>query len=167
MTDLIDISSTGIVLRDTDGSVRFDTAEGLFHPTDSLSGSQALSWGAYNASTSYNLTNSYAIGTCMASSTIVTGALWVDGDTETPSGLAFSANGTYVHRMHWLNAVSDTRMLQVRHAIAYTFEATGGVVYLRERICMLTYDNGGLQSLLGNSLVPFTLHYSLKIGRFT
>lgn len=167
MTDLLDISPTGIILRDTDGSVRFDTAEGLFHPTDSLASSINLSWGTYSAATAYDLTNSYAIGTCMASSTIVTGAMWVEGDSETPAGLAFSANGTYVHRLHWLFDVSDTRMLSNRHAIAYTFEATGGIVYLRERICMATYDNGGLQSLLGNSLVPFTIHYSLKIGRFT
>lgn len=162
MTDLLNITSGRIVIRDTDGSISFDTDERPFLPLASINGAltinEATSTANSGAVTSYtDRTNNFYLGACAAQCNVVRGAFYVNtagasfGDTGVPIGW-YNASGTYVH------AFENSSMC------AYTFIATGGGVFLNERsVVVARRPSSGSVTL---TIYAVTLTYKLIAGVF-
>lgn len=163
MTDLLNITSGRIVIRDTDGSIAFDTDERPFLPLASITGAITINEASSTANssevTSYTdrLPSPTLLGTCPAQCNVVRGAFYAAtagasfGDTGVPVGW-YNASGTYVHAF------------ENRSMCAYTFVATGGGVYLNERsVVIARRPSSGSVTL---TIYAVTLTYKLIAGVF-
>lgn len=161
MTDLLDISSGRIVIRDVDGAVSFDTDERPFLPLASLSGSisfpeRIASSNASGIQTYYDVTaGPYYLGACPSACNVVRGSFFVSSAGY--NGVAnigwFNAGGTYFHYM----AEGST-------AVAYTFYASGGGVYVEERAVVIAQvPTSGTRQV---TVFSTTFNYKLIAGVF-
>lgn len=172
MVDLLEISPGRIIMRDTDGTTVFDTDERLFTATDSKSGS--ITRGPYTAtdnnvsSTPIMFETLHNLGSINAAADIVRGSFKVTtaGQGAVANLGWFNASGTYVH---WFGAnlgVFTGTYFETGQFAFYTFEASGGVLYLRERVA--AYADPSASSSITNSftLLQLTIQYNLLCGTF-
>lgn len=162
MTDLLSITAGRMVIRDTDGSISFDTDERPFLPLASVTGvitlNEASSTANSSAVTSYTDRATYhVLGSCPVQCNVVRGAFYVStagasfGDTGVPIGW-YNASGSYVHAF------------ENRSMCAYTFLATAGGVYLHERsVVIARRPSSGSVTL---TIYAVTLTYKLIAGVF-
>lgn len=174
MTNLLQISGGAIVIKDTDGTTVFDTNERLFCATNSVSGSVVLN--GYTATepssgtpTRINVDTLHALSSINSSADIVRGSFFVsttDGTGVVTSRGWFNAGGTYVHQFVGTGAgASPNSNLVVSCIAAYTFIASGGTLYLHERV----YMRAAFPSGTGTNTVTFpavTFSYNLLCGTF-
>ncbi len=177
MTTLLSVSAGNITIRDTDGTVVFNTDERLFCATNSVSGSVTLS--AYTASEPFsgtsvrpNVDSLHSLASINASADIVRGAFYVstgDGSGSVTARGWFNAGGTYVHNFsavgQGLSSSATNDNTVVSCFAAYTFLASGGVLYLHERVVMRAPDKADP----GTNFVSFTaptFFYNLLCGTF-
>lgn len=159
MTDLLSITSNRIVIRDTDGSITFDTDERPFLPLATINGSIAIPAreGTSNSSgivTLADINQNTLLATCPAVCNVVRGAFYVSASGVFGlTGLGyFNAGGTYIHAR------------EAATICAYTFVASGGGVYLNERsIVMADVPASGSQTM---TIFTATLTYRLIAGVF-
>lgn len=170
MTNLLEVSSGRIVIRDTDGATRFDSNEKLFYATERRTGSvtiPARTASYFNGSFSdVNNDINHVLGSINAGCNTVVGAFRVT--TTSGYGVANlgwnNASGTYLHYFE----AQDTgiRARHVSNAMAFTFIASGGQLILHERTilrAMFTFN----QSLTITITVPaVTFNYNLYVGAF-
>lgn len=172
MTDLLTIDAGKIEVRNPAGQIRFTTDEPMFHVTETINSSIAITFPFNPATSPYVRIQSYTLASVNTAATHVFGVLQTSGDSygRLPGGTWFDAGGTYVHRQHWwANNANGTfdRAVTLQHLIHYTFRVSGGVLYLDEDARFAPYSTNGLQSNLPVSLSDFTITYKLKIGLFT
>lgn len=164
------VSAGRVRLTRGDGSVSFDSDEALFHPIDRVPasgyGEISITWPFIPQAAAWDREQSYQIGACHPDATHVTGWFTTSGDTIGPQSMWRHVNGTYIHRVHGYNTYQSSEFGSIRHAVHYTFRCGGGVVYLDEVAHFSAYNNGGQQSALPVSLVPFTIRYKLICGIF-
>lgn len=159
MTDLLNITSGRIVIRDTDGSITFDTDERPFLPLATINGSITVPErsGTSNSGGIVTLSDvnaSTLIATCPAVCNVLRGAFYVSASGAFGiTGLGyFNAGGTYIHAR------------EAATICAYTFYASGGGVYLHERsIVMADVPASGSQT---QTIFAATLIYRLIAGVF-
>lgn len=174
MTDLLQVSAGSIVIKDTDGTTVFDTDERLFCATNSVSGSAVM--GGYTASETFSgapvrqdVSTLHSLGSINSSADIVRGSFYVTTTDGTGNATArgwFSAGGTYVHQFVGTGAGGSPNSNLVVSCIAcYTFLASGGTLYLHERVCMRAAG----RTSPGTNSVTFpatTFQYNLLCGTF-
>lgn len=173
MTDLLSIEAGKIEIREPGGSIRFTTDEPMFHVTDSVNGSQAITFPFAPSTSAWVRNTSYQIATGLApEATHVFGVLQTTGDTygRLPGGTWFDAGGTYMHRQHWYKANNEGTWGEASYLLSvyyYTFRLASGTLFLDEVAIRGSFVTGGLQSIIPTSLSNFTLSYKLKVGLFT
>lgn len=177
MVDLLDIDGGRIVMRDTDGHVVFDTDERLFTATNSVSGSVTL--GSYTAQNRngvdlsfINVDTMHALASINASADTVRGsfAVSVSGGQGLLTGLGyFNASGTYVHFFDAVAPVLDgggSNHSEIAQAAAYTFVASGGQLYIHERVQLKASNSTSASVTNSITLLAPTLTYNLFVGVF-
>jgi len=174
LTTLLSISGGNITIRDTDGTIVFNTDERLFCATNSVSGSVSLN--GYTAtepfsgtSTRPNVDALYSLASINAAADTVRGSFYVTTGDGTGSVTArgwFNAGGTYVHQFVGTGVGATPNNNAVVSCIAaYTFLASGGVLYLHERVYMRAADRNSI----GSNSVTFPavgIQYNLLCGTF-
>lgn len=154
MSLLIQASPPKIEVTDSDGHLIVDTSKSLFHVTDVLTGSVALSaW----TNPPHNGGADHSIGSCHSGSTFVRGAVRATY-TGTAIGM-FPTSGWFV---------LGSTFVQIACANAlrfYSFVASGGNVTLLDRVYIHSITNEFGQVL--SSLGSVTLQYHLLVGRFS
>lgn len=163
MTDLLEITSGRMVVRDTDGVIAFDSDERPFLPlTTTISGSVTISERSSSANsttiTSYaDENNPIFLASCPSACTVVRGGFYVStagssfGDVGVGIGW-YNASGSYVH-------AAENRVM-----CAYTFYASGGGVYLNERSVVVSRKpTSGTRTV---TIFAVTLTYKLIAGVF-
>lgn len=164
MTGGLLISSGRISVKDTDGSTRFDTDDGLFHVIDSVSGSKPIAQFNGGNENTTNQTDSFALGTCHADCTDVVGAIKFTLNNYA-AGMAFDRWHTMMGGSAlWVmdgqtGASSDNSGTTV--LVTYSLRVASGVVYL-DRYIFISSDVSVSYSILSH-----TITYKLKAGLFT
>lgn len=165
MTTLLEATPGRLVLRGTDGNIRFDSDEKLFQATERVTGSIAL--GPWTASATWPATRvnvnqeiNHTLKSIHASCDTVVGAFSV---TSSYSGGVsnlgwFNASGTYLHYANGSNGTEYGMAL-------FTFVASGGVLALNERI-YLTADFPTGSGTIRHTLLALTIQYNLYVGSF-
>jgi hypothetical protein len=151
---LIQASPPKIEVTDTSGHLVLDTSKSLFHVTDTLSGSVALSaW----SNPPHNGGTDITIGSCHVGSTFVRGAVRATY-TGTAIGM-FPTSGWFVLGSTFVQIqnLQGTRF--------YSFVAAAGTVKLLDRVYIHSITNEFGQVLSG--LGSVTLQYYLLVGRFS
>lgn len=175
MTTLLNVSAGSIVIKDTDGTTVFDTNERLFCVTDTKSGTKALSsFTASNNNSSNNYVNQdnyYDLGAINAAADTVRGSFYVTtsgGSQGNVAGIGwFNASGTYVHYFGSsapvLGGGTNGALCQLA---LYTFIASGGHLYLNERISLQSTKSTSPSTTFRVTLLAPTFQYNLLCGTF-
>lgn len=170
MTTLLDVSAGRIVLRNVAGDTVFDSDQKLFQATSQETGTKVV--GPWTASfdqptatfTDVNTDTLHELKTVNGNCDTVVGAFKVSVPSGSygVSGVGwFNASGTY---LHFLNSSIGTRTI-AQNMAAFTFEASGGKLYLRERVILRAA--GGLGSPSNSiTLLQTTFEYNLYVGSF-
>lgn len=160
-------SANRIRVTGADGSVRFDTAEGLFHVTDTLSGTLNIAWpSVVPQDTAFTRVETYGLGSCHSSATHVFGAFSTQGDSVSPDGTWYPIGGTYVHRISGYKSPTLDRRA-VLHWVAYSWRVSGGQLWLDEDVHFESYVSETGQSTLAGGMAVFNIVYRAKVGLFT
>lgn len=174
MVNLLEASAGRIVLRDTTGDIVFDTNERLFTATDARSGSVSLS--GYTATNTYaggdtltNVENMILLSAITAGADTVRGAFSVStagGGTVSNLGW-FNASGTYVHYFGAAGPVlGGGNNAQITQFGCYTFIASGGGLYLHERVYLKATTTLSPSTSYSVTMLPLTISYNLLCGTF-
>lgn len=164
------MSSGRILFRNPAGSVVFDSDEKLFQATSRETGTKVLgSWTASFTSsgsvfTDVNTDTLHALKTINSTCDTVVGAFKVSvaSGSAGVSGIGwFNASGSY---MHYLASAIGTNTIAQQMA-AFTFEASGGTLYLRERVILRAAGGIGAPSS-SVTLQQITFDYNLYVGSF-
>lgn len=148
----------------------FDSDEKLFQATSREPGTKVIGpWTAsFNASgsviTDVNTDTLHALKAINPSCDTVSGAFRVSvaSGSAGVSGVGwFNASGSY---LHFLSSATGTNTVAQQMA-AFTFEASGGTLYLRERVILRAQTGIGAPT---NSvtLQQITFDYNLYVGSF-
>lgn len=175
MADICAIASGRMVFGDTDGHVVFDTEERLMTLTDRMTGSIGLS--GYTATETNasldvrDIDTLHDLGAINASADVVRGSLYVTtaGGDGTLNGIGwFNAGGTYVHYFGHSGPIGGpiTTHSQVTQIAGYTFKASGGHLYLRERVMLKATDSISSSVTFSVTMSAPTLSYNLFCGLF-
>lgn len=170
MTTLLSVSSGAIVFRDTSGNIIFDSSEKLFQATSRHTGTKVVgSWTAsYNAGsgtiTDVNTDTAHSLATINADCDTVVGAFKVSiaSGSQGVAGVGwFNASGSYVH--YFDSSIPARTVCQ--SMAAFTFRASGGSLFLHERVVLRAYVGLGAPT---NSLTlqQITFDYNLYVGSF-
>jgi len=152
----------------------FDSSEKLFNCTNLLSGSVSLParQAFYNVSNGINtnadINTNHFLGSVNASATHVLGSFSVttSGGLQGLAGLGtFAAGGTYVHFQWHKNAPNGNTFFHPDNFAGYTFFASGGGLYLNERVFLDAGTDFALNLTL--TLLPVTFTYKLFVGTLT
>ncbi len=164
-----DASGGRIVVRDGTRTV-FDSDEKLFYVTDYAAGSV----GIVQKEAPQNLTKAHTLKTISSSASFVFGAFRIEflsgsgvGGGGNPGYGWFNAGGTYNHLM--LGGTGSTALDEsgnIHHCALYSFRASGGKLYLDERV--YTTDKSGVLSAIDNwpILNAFRIYYKIYCGAF-
>lgn len=157
----------------------FDVDERLFHCTDLISGSitlpartASITNGNINNQNNVNIENLHNIAVINGSADIVLGGFKITtfGGTQGASGLGvFDAGGTYVHVQDGgtdLSNPSSPNRNDLITMAAYTFEAGGGLLRLRERTFVSVWPNS-LGQTRTRTLLSMQFDYKLYVGTLT
>lgn len=149
----LSMSGRKIVITRDDGSVAFDTDEGLFTSTDFFSGSivlpqrQAIS-DENGPQVIINANVDHAIGSCHPDADTCIGMMkttW-DGVDESPFGSMWTqVSGSYLDVIGAIGAFSSDApdLHRVMTAFGYyTFRAAGGAFWLNERVSLKAWTPG-------------------------
>ena len=176
MVDLLEIGAGRIAVRDTDGTVTFDTDEKLFIVTDFVSGSLGLSAQTahnnnFNDTPFINLDTNHAISAINASADTVRGAFSVttSGGAQGLHALGwFNATGTYIHYLGDINGAlgNPTGFALVAQLAAYTFQASGGFLTMNERVRLKSKWSTSPGVTTTVTLFGVTIDYKLFCGTF-
>lgn len=173
---MLTLNGSGFVLEDTIGRRIFDSAERMFHVTDTWIGT--VSFGALASGVGSNLSRNVTtvLGSCNAAATHLVGAFRVafPGSTN-PSGVPgfgwFNAGGTYIH---WFDGSTFTSSGFANNPLLkdrvnawghYTPRVAGGQFVIDERIEIAGYTSGGLASTY--TQYAFNMECHFKAGLFT
>lgn len=153
----------------SDGNTRWTTDEKLFRVTNALTGSVTFPIRTVSSAGVVSSDTDTYLGPCEGGSTFVNGYFKATshGGTNlnaqpfTDVGDWIYANGTYVG-FPIESAATGARLDDV---IALTFFASGGGVYLNERLLLYYYSTGEFAQ--GYSLPAYTIQYELWVGTFS
>jgi len=152
--------------------VRFDSDEGLFTCTDLVSGE--ITRPAYTAFTdsggnhTINIDANHALASVNSNADIVLGGMAVTtfGGSQGITGLGhFNAGGTYVHFQDGGRSFSTGAQVNedVTNIAAYTFFASGGTLYLNERVYLST-NAIAADVTVSLTLLSVRFNYKLFVG---
>ena len=138
MTNLLEVSSGRIVLRDTDGSTRFDSDEKLFQATTRATGSVSLGPWEATATNGFkgdiNSDTSYLLQSVNSACDTVVGSFQLTSTGSPAYGVGglgwFNASGSYVHYVASSGTIGDFGF------VTFTFLCSGGGLYLNERVVL-------------------------------
>lgn len=164
---------------DVDGHVTFDTEERLFCDTEGhfITGSIALSgYTAQNKNQSdlvlVNVDSLHALASINSAADIVRGSFSVTTSGGTQGGLTnlgwFNAGGSYIHYFGAIPLFTGsfpTLQSQIAQIAAYTFIASGGTLYLHERVFLKARVDATQPTVTFSvTLLPPTFSYNLLCG---
>lgn len=169
MTTLLEATSGSLILRDTDGSIVFDSDEKLFQATNRAVGS--VTRGPWTATKTWPSTvnsvdadtNTFLQSVNAACNTVV-GSFKLTSVGSPAYGVGglgwFNAGGSYVH---YQQGLSGSYAL-----IAFTFFCSGGGLYLKERVLLAaqTPTGSGGDNLRTHQVLALTFDYNLYCGSF-
>lgn len=174
MATLLDVSAGRIRIKDTDGTTVFDTEERLFCATNSVSGSISVSArtasNTNSVNTLVNFETDHVLASVNTAADTVRGALYVT--TTSGSGLItdrgwFNASGTYVHQFSATAPIlASGSNSQVSVFALYTFFASGGTLYMKERVAMRSATSLSPSITLSVTIPASTFQYNLLCGTF-
>lgn len=175
MVDICEVGAGRMRFRDTDGHIVFDTEERLLTLTDRKTGSIGLS--GYTATETNgsldvrDIDTLHDLGAINAAADVVRGSFFVTtagGDGTLNSIGWFNAGGTYVHYFGHAGPLGGpiTTHGQVTQIAAYTFKASGGHLYLRERVMLKATDSISSSVTFSVTMSAPTLSYNLFCGTF-
>ena len=165
-------SNARILVTDAaDSRIVFDSDEGLFSATDFVSGQvtvpQRVATYSDDEDNRLNINIDHPIASVNPAADVVVGGFKVT--TTTRQGLHglgwFNGNGTYVHYIDALGAVTrPTENWHMTSIATYTFRCEGGSLVLNERVILQApFTSGGTTTL---TLFAITFDYKLFCGRF-
>lgn len=173
---MLTLEGGAITVEDTLGRRIFDSAERMFHVTDTLIGSKSFGPYVSGVGSSVSVTTSHVIGTCNAAATHLIGAFKITfpGSTN-PAGVPgfgwFAAGGSYIH---WFDGSTFTSSNLANNPAVkgnvnawsqYTPRVAGGQFLIDELLYIFGYTSGGLAT--NYTQYQFTMDYRFKAGLFT
>lgn len=165
---LLGVSGGRIQIKDTDGAVRFDTYDKLFHITDAVSGSLSISALVGGSDTVIDTTTSFNLGSCNSSCTHVVGALKFTLNSYA-AGMAFDRWHTFLGgAAMWVldgepgfaGGLGDNDDGRASQLVYYSLRVTSGVVWLDRRAVIADTD-------FSYTVLSHSISYKLKTGLFT
>jgi hypothetical protein len=169
VTKLLEIGAGRIVMRDTDDHVVFDSDEKLFQATAKMSGSISLGpWTAQafwpSGKTNINTDIYHALGAINPACDTVVGAFRLTSTGSPAYGVGglgwFNAGGTYVHYVQSASTGAAESAFGT-----FTFMASGGQLYLNERV-VLTANAPSGNFTNTHQMLALTFDYQLYVGSF-
>lgn len=154
MSLLIQASPPKIEVTDSDGHLIVDTSKSLFHVTDVLSGTLALS--SWN-SPPHNGGQDHTLGSCDSNSTFVRAFVRA---SYTGNPLAMFPQSVWI-----ASGGSFVQMAMIPGIRFWSFVASAGSVKCIDRVYIHNITNDVGQTLSG--LGSVTLEYYLLVGRFS
>lgn len=158
MVDLLSIEANRIRIRDTDGTVTFDTDERPFLPLKQIAGTWSWPTRTVTSTASsvgtLDVDATHALDSCPAICNVVRGAFYasVTSGSAGVVGLGwFNAGGSYVH----YNEQSSLA--------AFSFIASGGLITVNERVYLRAFKPATLSSLT-LTMYAGSLQYKLIAG---
>lgn len=173
---MLTIEGGSITVEDTIGRRIFDSAERMFHFTDTLIGSKSFTAYVSGVGSNVSVDTTHVLGSCHADATHVQGAIGISyaGSTN-PSGIPasgrFNMSGTYIH---WFDGSTFTTSgfannpnLKSEPNIwsQFTPRVAGGQFLLDQKMFIFGYTSGGIAS--NYTQYAFTMNYRFKAGLFT
>ncbi len=166
----------GFYIDDATGRRIFDSAERMFHVTDTIVGTRNIAAKTSAINVNHDTVVTHVLGSCQPTATHLIGAFRVTfPGTANPAGVPgygwFAAGGTYIH---WYDASSFTTSgfannpnvkAELSAWAQYTPRVANGQFLLDEWVHLAGYTSGGIAS--GYVLYAFNLEYRFKAGLFT
>jgi len=166
-----------MTIEDTIGRRIFDSAERMFHVTDTITGTKAITSKSSGVGASHFTSTTHVLGSCNAAATHLIGAFRITfpgaaNPAGTPGFGWFAAGGSYLHWFDgstevWPSGLSNNPSLKGKLNVwaQYTPRVAGGQFLLDEWVWINGYTSGGFAS--SYILYAFNMEYRFKAGLFT